>query len=163
MGFQQIVLIILGVILVGIAVSIGMVVFHNHAMMAHRQALIAEMNQIMLDATTFSKTSLITGGGGGSYWGYLPTGAVPFSDHIENPDNTGCKLETPEVNYFVECWAVGSYPQRVTITASSKLYGDGNYLDNASNARIVASFDSNGKIIVNSSGKSIEFSGSWEK
>ena len=163
MGLQQLLLVILGVILVGLAVLAGVVMFQHQAMMAHRQAIIVEMNQTMLDATAYNKLSRRMGGGGGSYWGFLPAGAVTYSAHIGSPANVGYKLETTEVNYFVEYWAEGSYPQRVTVTASSKLYGEGNYWANTYNARIVASFDANGMIITNSSRKGFVISGNWKK
>ena len=161
MGLQQIIMIVLGVILVGIAVTVGIVFFNRQAMISHRQSLIQEMNTIMTDAIAYSKMPHSLGGGAGSMWGYMPPGAVHYRNHIGSPANDGCKYTTTECNYFIEWWAPGAFPQRVTITASSRLYGEGNYWPNTYNSRIVASFDAEGDIIRNSSRKGYVISGNW--
>lgn len=147
MGAQELLKIGLVVIVVGIAVLIGIFLFKTHAMHAHRQSIVAQMNQIMVEALAYSKLPTNLGGGGGGFWNYIPEGGESFRGHIGNPPNQGFKVTLHDVNYFVEIWVPGAYPQRVKIIASSLIYGEGNYWPNTYNARILASYDADGKVM----------------
>ncbi len=68
MGTQQILLIVLSVIIVGIAVAVGITMFNAQASNSNRQALIGDMNNFGANALAFYKTP-ITHGGGGKTWG----------------------------------------------------------------------------------------------
>lgn len=150
MGQQQILLITLSVIITGIAIIAGISMFRHQALISHRDDIISRMNDFMAQAVAYKIRPQSMGGGENSFWGYTPPGAESFDGHIGSPANDGVRLETDDVNYFIEWWPEGGYPQRIKIIASSKRYGEGNSWSNPRNARIVAYFDDDGKVIYSS-------------
>ena len=74
MGQQQIFLIVLGVIIVGIAVVIGLNNFQSQAVQANRDAVIIDLNYLASDAQAFYKKKITYGGGEQSFTGY----DIPF-------------------------------------------------------------------------------------
>lgn len=67
MGTQQILLIVLSVIIVGIAVAVGITMFNAQATNSNRQAVIGDLNNLAASALAFYKTPS-THGGGGTSW-----------------------------------------------------------------------------------------------
>ncbi|MCF7859009.1 MAG: hypothetical protein K9N07_06745 [Candidatus Cloacimonetes bacterium] len=67
MGTQQILLIVLSVIIVGIAVAVGITMFNAQATNSNRQAIMGDMNNLASSALAFYKTPQ-THGGGGNDW-----------------------------------------------------------------------------------------------
>ena len=67
MGTQQILLIVLSVIIVGIAVAVGITMFNSQASSSNRQAVIGDMNNLAASALSFFKTPTTHGGGGNSF------------------------------------------------------------------------------------------------
>lgn len=166
MSLQQILMVVLGVILVGIAVSVGIVMFNDQLKKAHQREILAQMNSLVTEAIVYKKMPRSSGGGNGSFLGYSPPGSEAYSNHIGSPANSGAMISTNDVNYFIELWAEGAFPQRIKIIASSKIYGEGNYWQNTYNARIVASYDAQGKLLggsTNPNQNGITFTGDWKK
>ncbi|MDP8267175.1 MAG: hypothetical protein P9L97_00480 [Candidatus Tenebribacter davisii] len=74
MGTQQILLIVLSVIIVGIAVAVGITMFNAQATNSNRQAIVGDMNNLASSALAFYKTPETHGGAGNvSGWGTTPT------------------------------------------------------------------------------------------
>ena len=67
MGTQQILLIVLSVIIVGIAVAVGITMFNTQAQNANRQALIADANNFASQMLAYYKTPTSHGGGGRAF------------------------------------------------------------------------------------------------
>jgi hypothetical protein len=65
MGTQQMLLIALGVIIVGISVSVGITLFFNQSYNSNKQSLAAEMAAYRPMAVRYWKTSKLLGGAGG--------------------------------------------------------------------------------------------------
>lgn len=63
MGTQQILLIVLSVIIVGIAVAVGITMFNAQATNSNRQAVIADLNNFGSNALAYYKTPASHGGG----------------------------------------------------------------------------------------------------
>jgi Tfp pilus assembly protein PilE len=80
MGQQQLLLIVIGVIIVGIAVVIGIKLFTVHAEQSAQEAIVTDaMNIAVLARQYFIKPST-TGGGGSSFKGFaIPTQLVTDS------------------------------------------------------------------------------------
>ncbi|GMU86563.1 MAG: hypothetical protein AMXMBFR48_18050 [Ignavibacteriales bacterium] len=75
MGQQQLLLIVLGVIIVGISVVVGINLFQSSAVQANRDAIIADLNNLAATAMQYYKKPTNLGGGGNSFVGFaLPTG-----------------------------------------------------------------------------------------
>lgn len=74
MGQQQLLLIILGVIIVGIAIAVGLSLFAANSVQANKDAMINDINNLAANAYQFKIRPASMAGGGGSYVGY----DIPF-------------------------------------------------------------------------------------
>ena len=102
MGQQQLLLIILGVIIVGIAIAVGISMFSSSSVQANKDALVNDLNNLAADAYQFRIRPLTMGGGAGSYANY----------------NIPLKLQTNDNGTFTEA----SVAAQVTFTATSVMY-----------------------------------------
>jgi hypothetical protein len=75
MGQQQLLLIVLGVIIVGIAIVVGINLFQSSAIDANRNAIIKDLTTLAMKAQEYYKKPASLGGGGNSFVGFtIPTG-----------------------------------------------------------------------------------------
>jgi hypothetical protein len=81
MGQQQLLLIILGVIIVGIAIAVGISQFGAHSQQANKDGLISATNNICANAYQFRIRPLSMGGGGGAYTGYVTPTQMATDDN----------------------------------------------------------------------------------
>jgi hypothetical protein len=70
MGQQQLLLIILGVIIVGIAIAVGLSLFSAQSVQSNRDAIINDLNNLAAQAYQFKVRPTSMGGGQGSYGGF---------------------------------------------------------------------------------------------
>ena len=70
MGQQQILLIVLGLVVIGIAVAVGMSLFRAHAISAKRDLLTNETIDMAAQAISYYKRAKEFGGGGKSFVGW---------------------------------------------------------------------------------------------
>ena len=109
MGQQQLLLIVLGVIVVGIAVVVGINLFNANAVSSNRDGVISDLNNLGAMAQQYYKKPSSMGGGGNTFTGwsipsqldttangtYLPN-VTPTSVII-----TGTGTEKIDGNYYV--------------------------------------------------------------
>ena len=69
MGQQQLLLIILGVIIVGIAIAVGITMFSSSSVQSNKDALINDLNNLSANAYQYRSRPITMGGGSGSYTG----------------------------------------------------------------------------------------------
>ena len=67
MGQQQLLLIVLGVIVVGIAVVVGINLFNANAVSSNRDGVVSDLNNLGAMAQQFYKKPVAMGGGGQSF------------------------------------------------------------------------------------------------
>ena len=67
MGQQQLLLIVLGVIIVGIAIVVGINLFNANAVSSNRDAIISDLNNLGAMAAQFYMKPTSMGGGGNAY------------------------------------------------------------------------------------------------
>ncbi len=70
MGQQQLLLIILGVIIVGIAIAVGLSLFGAQSIQSNKDAIINDLNNIAAHAYQYRVRPASMTGGAGSYLGY---------------------------------------------------------------------------------------------
>lgn len=70
MGQQQLLLIILGVIIVGIAIAVGISQFGAHSTQANKDGVTSSLVNILANAYQYKIRPTTMGGGGGSYANY---------------------------------------------------------------------------------------------
>jgi hypothetical protein len=104
MGNQQLLLIILGVIIVGVAIGVGMELFSGTSVGSNRDAIINDMMNLGQYAYRYKLTPIPYGGGGRSFTGF----SIP--EKLSNNDNAS--------------YAATPSSSSVTLTATSKFgYG----------------------------------------
>ena len=75
MGQQQLLLIVLGVIVVGIAVVVGINLFNANAVASNKDAVASDLNNLGAMAQQYYKKPASMGGGANSFAGWtIPTG-----------------------------------------------------------------------------------------
>jgi Tfp pilus assembly protein PilE len=67
MGQQQLLLIVLGVIIVGIAIAVGISMFKSSAVDANRSAIASDLANLASKAQRYYRTPVELGGGGNSF------------------------------------------------------------------------------------------------
>src|SRR5713101_2537860 len=81
MGQQQLLLIILGVIIVGIAIAVGISQFGAHSTQANKDGVTSSLVNIAANAYQFKIRPTTMGGGGGSYVGYTVPSKMAKDDN----------------------------------------------------------------------------------
>jgi len=76
MGQQQLLLIVLGVIIVGIAVVVGINLFNANAVSANRDGVISDLNNLGTMAQQYYKKPSSMAGGGNTFTGWTLPGAL---------------------------------------------------------------------------------------
>jgi hypothetical protein len=71
MGQQQLLLIVLGVIVVGIAVVVGINLFNANAVSSNRDGVVSDLNNLGAMAQQFYKKPTSMGGGGNTFTGWV--------------------------------------------------------------------------------------------
>lgn len=75
MGSQQILLLVLTVIVVGVAITAGIGQFNAQSTAFHKDAMVMDLNNVAQSAIAFKAKTVEMGGGGDSYAGYsVPVG-----------------------------------------------------------------------------------------
>lgn len=114
MGQQQILLIVLSVILVGIAVSVGITMFKAQAEQSHIDMIIQDLNNVAMQALQYFIRPVSMGGGGNSF--------VNFETFFDNLP-TGFR-ENDVAVYSVEVIQIDTPNDAVKIEAQSKTYNE---------------------------------------
>ena len=78
MGQQQLLLIVLGVIVVGIAVVVGINLFNANSVSSNRDGVVSDLNNLGAMAQQFYKKPTSMGGGGNAFTGNGQTWALPL-------------------------------------------------------------------------------------
>jgi hypothetical protein len=71
MGQQQLILIVLCTIIIGVAIAVGIVIFSADAILAERDALIGDLTIVASNARAFYIRPSSMGGGNNSFFGYV--------------------------------------------------------------------------------------------
>jgi len=81
MGQQQLLLLILGVVIVGIAIAVGIGQFGSHNIQANKEGVTASLVSVSADAYQYKLRPSSKGGGGGSYLGYTVPSKLSQDDY----------------------------------------------------------------------------------
>ena len=81
MGQQQLLLIILGVIIVGIAIAVGISQFGAHSTQANKDGVISSLVNVSANAYQYRIRPTTMGGGGNSYVGYTVPSKMASDDN----------------------------------------------------------------------------------
>lgn len=119
MGQQQMLFIILGAIIVGIAIAVGITIFGSASVSSNKDALVNELNNLATDAYQFRVRPSTLGGGGQSYAGYVVPGKLDTTDDGTFTPIT--PVSTPNAINFVATSVYGFGTISVTLDKDGKL------------------------------------------
>jgi Tfp pilus assembly protein PilE len=122
MGQQQLLLIILGVIVVGIAVAVGITMFQDNAVSANRDAVVNDLVNLAARAQQFYRRPTSLGGGQNSFAGLSTNG---ISKLVNVPSASTSWLN-----------ANGTYVVQSASDSMVTLEGTGNEIGNDGSARV---------------------------
>jgi Tfp pilus assembly protein PilE len=129
MGQQQLLLIILGVIIVGIAVAVGITMFQDNAISANKDAVVNDLVQLAAKAQQHYRKPTSLGGGGNSYAGIDSAGSL-VSAAFHHNDNGIYRVTTTGTTSIVITGygrsqnADGTYPQiAMTVNPTGNVLG----------------------------------------
>jgi hypothetical protein len=105
MGQQQLLIVILGTIIVGIAISVAVLMFNDQASATNRDEVVADLAHLSSLAQAYYRKPRILGGGGGSFTGMTLRSLTSNPAHPRNLNGT----------YTLDPDPVGGAPSFVTI------------------------------------------------
>lgn len=118
MGQQQLLLIVLGVIIVGIAVVVGINVFTASSKNANRDAVISDLTTLAAMAQQYYRKPTAMGGGGNSFVGWtVPSSLQRTANMSANVSSTPTATTVTLVGTSTEAGVNGS-PFTVTMQVS---------------------------------------------
>lgn len=88
MGQQQLLLIILGVIIVGVAIAVGITLFKDSAVSTNRDGMANDLLHLAVKARHFYKRPATMGGGGNSFTGITVITAIVGANFATNDNGT---------------------------------------------------------------------------
>ncbi|MCF6268667.1 MAG: hypothetical protein L3J41_03060 [Melioribacteraceae bacterium] len=121
MGQQQLLLIVLGIIIVGVAVVVGINMFTAHAIEAKRNNVTNDLLHLASEAQKYYKTPTAMGGGSSKFTGWeIPAGLVSNADGSFSATVTAQKVVLIGIgNEVVQ--GTDSVEVKMTVTADSYL------------------------------------------
>ncbi len=93
MGQQQIIILVLGTVIVGIAIAVGVLLFQSNNISSNKDALMADLNNVLADAQAYYLKPSCLGGGNRSFIGYI----IP-SRMVTTDNGTITFTQPPDVN-----------------------------------------------------------------
>jgi outer membrane murein-binding lipoprotein Lpp len=108
MGQQQLLLIVLGVIIVGVAVVTGINLFEANARQAKMDELTSEVTNFAISAMQYYQKPQTMGGGGKRFYGWMIPGTSEFPQHSGSA--VTCTLGTHVILYSYSSLV----PERIT-------------------------------------------------
>jgi hypothetical protein len=117
MGQQQLLLLILGVIIVGLAIAVGLSLFAANSVQSNKDAMINDINNIAANAYQFYIRPTSMAGGGSSY-----TGGNGYKIPARMSSNDNGTYVAPAANPLVITGTSKTYPS-ATVKASVSALG----------------------------------------
>ena len=117
MGQQQLLLIILGVIIVGIAIAVGLSLFSAQSVQSNRDAMINDLNNLSAQAYQFRIRPSSMGGGQGDY----TTFAIPTKMKTNENGTYTAAPTTNTVVFTAVSASNASNTIKVTVDSDGKL------------------------------------------
>ncbi|MBI3579431.1 MAG: hypothetical protein HY276_08760 [Ignavibacteriales bacterium] len=115
MGQQQLLLIILGVIIVGIAIAVGLSLFSAQSVQSNRDAIINDLNNLAAQAYQYRIRPSSMGGGQGKYDGFT----IPSKMSANENAKYAATVTTDAITI------VATSAQNTTNTVTVKIDSDG--------------------------------------
>ncbi|MCX5729610.1 MAG: hypothetical protein NTZ28_12385 [Nitrospirae bacterium] len=119
MGQQQLLLIILGVIIVGIAIAVGLSLFSAQSIQSNRDAIINDLNNLAAQAYQYRIRPTSMGGGQGDYSSF----AIPLKMRTNENATYASTPSATTILFTATSSQNGSNTVQVTIDSNGRLSG----------------------------------------
>jgi hypothetical protein len=114
MGQQQILLVIVGVIIVGLAIAIGISLFSAQSVSSNRDAMMNDLNHLAMVAYQFRISLRSMGGGEGDY----STFVIPVQMR-GNSNGLYSVIDAQQMSLKIEATSINDASNTITITIDS--------------------------------------------
>lgn len=84
MSQQQLLLIVLGIVIIGVAIYIGLLMFASSHASTNKETIVADLQELGTDAYSYIYRPAIMGGGGGTYAHYVISDKGPWGPENDN-------------------------------------------------------------------------------
>jgi hypothetical protein len=128
MGTQQILLIVLSVVVVGIAVAVGITMFQNQAVNSARQSIMSDMNNFAAQAMAWYKMPQSMGGAG-QVAAITDTELPSLRDYLGFTEGDGSQLENENAVYSLDVGDANATTVTFTSVAKETAIEDDPILD----------------------------------
>lgn len=119
MGQQQLLLIILGVIIVGIAIAVGLSLFSAQSVQSNRDAIINDLNNLSAQAYQYKVRPSSMGGGQGSYGGFtIPSKMLTNENATYNTDAT--PVASGATSFVITATSAQNTTNKITVTVDTE-------------------------------------------
>ena len=119
MGQQQLLLIILGVIIVGIAIAVGLSLFSAQSIQSNRDAIINDLNNLAAQAYQYRIRPTSMGGGQGDYSLF----SIPTKMRTNENATYTCAPSAGNIAFTATSAQNGSNTVQVSIDSNGRLSG----------------------------------------
>ena len=119
MGQQQLLLVILGVIVVGISIAVGMLMFEAYSIQSNKDAMISDLENITANARAYFVKPGRMGGGDNSYTNY----AIPLK--LANTENGHYTCTSSAIRVFFTAVSANNPANRMQVTLQRYNHGEG--------------------------------------
>jgi len=99
MAQQQLLLIILGTIIIGVSIYLGVLLFASSNNDTNREQIIADLQEMGTEAYSFIYRPVMMGGGGGSYATYTLSPIGPWGPENNNATYTISTQTTTQIGF----------------------------------------------------------------
>lgn len=114
MGQQQLLLIILGVIIVGIAVAVGITMFKTNAVAANRDALVNDLTNLAARAQQYYRRPTSLGGGGQTFSNFALTAREKINPNMSA--DVVSSINAQDITFTATGTEKGSSGNYITVT-----------------------------------------------
>jgi hypothetical protein len=118
MGTQQLLFVILGVVVVGVAIAIGLSLFSAQSTSSNRDAMINDISHLAAVAYQYRVSLRVQGGGQGSYVGFL---VPPGLQRNSNGDYSITDAQTQSITLVGASLATPTNTIQVTVDSNGRL------------------------------------------
>ena len=120
MGQQQLLLIVLGVIVVGIAIVVGINLFNANAVSSNRDGVVSDLNNLAAMAQQYYKKPSSMGGGGNSFTNWsIPSGLASTANGNYSITTAGNADSVVIQGIGTELVGTDTVTAKITVKASS--------------------------------------------
>lgn len=121
MAQQQLLLLTLGTIIVGVGIYMGVLMFSSSSASSNKEQIIADLQELGADAYGFIYRPVMMGGGGGSYAHFALSNQGPWGPANANAIYSIASQDAAQIKFLAQSKVVEGATVTVTVDNSGKV------------------------------------------